>query len=157
MGGAMARRAAPTATTSGRDPAVSVARRRIEAEHRRLAELKQAVLRSEDPGRLAALLGELAALLEQHFTGEEGPEGLHRIVADGARHRLPDLQRLFEEHRVFTASLADLRARAAALAAGPVRALHQEVGALVEALRAHEQTEDELFGEAFYTDIGGRA
>jgi hypothetical protein len=132
-------------------------KRRIEEEHRRLHQLMLAVTQETDLATLGTLLADLEALLVEHFASEEGPQGMHEIVSAGAAHRLPDLQRLFGEHRAILLQLAELRGEIAGLLAGPIRRVHQEVVALAETLRQHEAVEDDLFGEAFYLDIGGRA
>jgi hypothetical protein len=135
----------------------AAARLRIDEEHRRLNELLRSLTRSRDLSRIQNLLGELDALLVVHFAGEEGNEGLHQVVGEAAAHCLPNLQRLFEEHREIRARLAELRIASERLLAGPVARLEAGVTALAEALRRHEREEHDLFGEAFYTDLGGRS
>jgi len=147
--------AAPAAAV--RSAASAAARRRIDEEHRHLNGLLRSLTHSHDPLRIRTLLAELEALLVAHFAGEEGDQGLHQVVGEGAAHRLPNLQRLYDEHRAFLAHLAALRADCAALVDGPIKQLHAGVAALAESLRRHERDEDELFGEAFYTDLGGRS
>jgi hypothetical protein len=141
-------------TATPRGPA---ARRRIDDEHRQLGELLRSLTHTRELGRLNLQLGELRELLIAHFAGEEGEEGLHAVVAEGASHRLPNLQHLFEEHRELLAQVERLAADAAELAAGPIARLHEGVLALAESLRHHEAVEEELFSEAFYRDIGGRS
>lgn len=133
------------------------ARRRIDEEHRQLGELLRALVHTHDPHRLDQLLGDLHALLVQHFEGEEGGQGLHAIVSEGAAHRIPNLQQLFEEHREILARLARLRAATAAALDGPLREVSEGIAHLAETLRRHEAEEERLFGEAFYTDLGGRS
>lgn len=138
-------------------PRGSTARRRIDDEHRQLGELLRSLTHTREVGRLSAELGALRELLVAHFAGEEGEEGLHAVVAEGASHRLPNLQRLFDEHRDLLAQVDALAGDAAALAGGPLARLHEGVLALAESLRRHEAVEEELFSEAFYRDIGGRS
>lgn len=143
--------------TSTTTPRGAAARHRIDDEHRRLGELLRSLSQQREPSRLAAGLAELRELLAAHFAGEEGEEGIHAVVAEGASHRLPNLQKLFEEHRELLARAEALEVEAAALAAGPAARLHEGVLALAESLRRHEAVEEELFSEAFYRDIGGRS
>ncbi len=143
-----------TATAPRRGAA---ARNRIDDEHRQLGELLRSLTHTRELGRLNAQLGELRALLVAHFAGEEGEEGLHAVVAEGASHRLPNLQHLFEDHREILTRVDALAGEAAALEAGPAARLHEGVLALAEALRRHEAEEESLFAEAFYRDIGGRS
>lgn len=149
--------AVAVAAVAGPAGSASAARARIDDEHRRLNELLRSLDHSHDLGRIEKLLAELETLLVAHFAGEEGDEGLHQVVGEGAAHRLPNLQRLYDEHREFVTRIARLRAECAGLVDGPVRRLHDGISALAEGLRRHERAEDELFGEAFYTDLGGRS
>lgn len=152
----MAHETAPAPTATSEAERLD-SKHRIEEEHRRLNQLMRAVCETTDLVTLAPLLGELEALLVEHFASEEGPQGMHEIVSGGAAHRLPDLQRLFTEHRAILLRLGELRGEVTGLLAGPVRRVHEEVVSLAELLRQHEAVEDDLFGEAFYLDIGGRA
>lgn len=145
----------PTSATAPTTSAQS--RQRIDDEHRRLGRLLALLSDTCDPERIEALLAELRDLLVSHFETEEAPDGLHQIVGEGAAHRLPNLQHLFDEHREVLVRVDDLRAEARACLEGPVRQLCAGVGGLAETLRRHEADEEALFAEAFYTDIGGRA
>jgi hemerythrin len=145
--------AAPPAKTAP-SPRSRAARLRIDEEHRQLGELLRALTHTHDLARTAALLDELQALLVRHFAGEEGDDGLHQVVGEGASHRLTNLHQLFEEHRQLLARLEAVRAEAAAALAGPVRRVNEGITWLAETLRRHEKQEEALFGEAFYTDLG---
>lgn len=142
------------------DPSPSTdpdSRQRIDDEHRHLNTLLEELVATRDAARIETLLGTLRELLTQHFATEEAPDGLHEIVTQRAPHRMPNLQELFVEHREMLRRVVHLRDEAAALVAGPLARLYEQVEALASSLRAHEAVEDEIFGEAFYTDIGGRA
>lgn len=132
-------------------------RQRIDDEHRRLNELLAALGATRDLDRIAILLAQLRELLVAHFATEEGSDGLHDIVSQHAAHRLPNVQQLFEEHRAMLAELDRLRSEVAVCLTGPVAHLRMGVADLSDELRRHEAVEDSLFGEAFYTDIGGRS
>jgi hypothetical protein len=139
---------APPRTTAAR------ARTRIEDEHRELHDLLVSLAHTHDLAHLERKLAAFAAFLERHFATEEGEEGLHAIVGEGAGHRLPNLQRLFVEHRDFLARAERLHALASGLLEGPLGELRTGIAALAEDLRRHEADEDRLFAEAFYLDIG---
>ncbi|HSM14990.1 MAG TPA: hemerythrin domain-containing protein [Thermoanaerobaculia bacterium] len=132
-------------------------KRRIDEEHLRLRELLGALAGETDLTRVGDLLGELRELLVAHFATEEGPQGLHQIVEEGAAHRLPNVQHLFEEHRQILVRVDDLIDDVGECLAGPVRRVVDEVAAIAETLRRHEHDEEALFTEAFYSDIGGRS
>ena len=131
------------------------ARRRIDEEHRRMGELLKVLVSTTDLGRIEPLLGDLRSLLADHFAGEEGPDGMHEIVAEGAAHRLPNVQRLIEEHTAILARLDSVTAEVAACARGPLARALAGVCELVATLRRHEAEEEEIFAEAFYSDLGG--
>ena len=146
--------ATAAAAKTSPSPRSRAARLRIDEEHRQLAELLRGLTHTHDLARVAALLDELRTLLTRHFAGEEGADGLHALVKEGASHRLTNLQQLFDEHRQLLARLDEVRADAGAALAGPVRRVHDGIGWLAETLRRHERQEEALLGEAFYTDLG---
>jgi len=152
----MDRSPVPSQAAPGEETAAE-RRQRIDEEHARLRDLLEALEGNRDLERVDELLGELRALLVEHFETEEGPGGMHEIVGDLAAHRLPNVQHLFDEHRDILVAVDALRARLTGILDGPVRELVRGTGALVGTLRRHEHDEEELFTEAFYTDIGGRA
>ncbi|MDQ1347624.1 MAG: hypothetical protein QG573_997 [Acidobacteriota bacterium] len=147
----------PASTAKSPTPRRQAARSRIDDEHRQLGELLLSLVHTHDLHRVEKLLGDLHALLVHHFEGEEGGQGLHAVVGEGASHRLPNLQHLFDEHREFLARLETLRATTAAALDGPVREIAEGIHTLAESLRRHEAEEERLFSEAFYTDLGGRS
>ena len=156
----MARPSAPVTPAREAKPTPSprhAARRRIDDEHRQLGELLLSLVHTHDLHRVDKLLGDLETLLVHHFEGEEGSQGLHSVVSEGASHRLPNLQHLFDEHREMLAQLALLRTATATALAGPVKEIAEGLHRLAESLRRHEAEEERLFGEAFYTDLGGRS
>jgi len=138
-------------------PNAADSRQRIDDEHRHLNELLAELTATRDLVRVETLLSHLRVLLVTHFATEEAPEGLHELVSQQAAHRLPNLQHLFAEHRDFLTRLDRLRDDTVACLGGPVAKILDGVAGLAAALRQHELEEEELFGEAFYTDIGGRA
>lgn len=145
----------PSAAERAASAGARAARRRIDEEHRRLGELLGALERTTDLTELAPRLAELRELLVAHFASEEGPQGMHDIVAEGAAHRLPNVQHLFEEHRAILVGLERLRDETVACFEGPVRRVLAGVAELAGTLRRHEADEEELFSEAFYSDLGG--
>jgi hypothetical protein len=145
------------AQTPPQAPKTPAARQRIDEEHRQLGDLLHALARCHDPERALERLTALASLLREHFAHEEAADGLHALVGEGAAHRLPNLQRLFEEHREVLAAVASIEERLRNLVTGPWTTLRGEIHDLDATLRRHERDEDALFSEAFYIDIGGRS
>jgi hemerythrin len=134
----------------------SAAKNQIDDEHRQLNELLSSLTATHDLERIQAMLSELATLLRRHFETEEGPQGLHEVVGEEATHRLTTLQRLIDEHAEILVRVEQLRIEVADCLDGPVRRTVEGVAALADLLHRHEADEEELFGEAFYSDIGGR-
>lgn len=149
--------ASPAKKASTTSPQRQKARRRIDDEHRQLGEMLRSLVHTHDLHKVEKLLGELRGLLVLHFEGEEGAQGLHAVVSEGAAHRITNLQHLFEEHREILARLSELQATTTAALAGPVSEISQGISRLADTLRRHEAEEERLFGEAFYTDLGGRS
>ncbi len=150
-------RVAPASKAKTSTPRRQAARSRIDDEHRQLGELLLSLAHTHDLHRVAKLLEDLQTLLVHHFEGEEGAQGLHSVVGEGAAHRLPNLQHLFDDHREFLARLDELRGATARALAGPVKEIGEGIHQLSESLRRHEAEEERLFSEAFYTDLGGRS
>lgn len=128
--------------------------RRIDDEHRRLSALLGQLTLGRDLERTHHRLVELRELLVTHFETEEGPRGLHELVAEAAAHRLPNVQHLFEEHRALLTRLDRLSTRLRELVDGPVASVMSEVAELAATLRRHEADEEALFSEVFYVDLG---
>jgi hypothetical protein len=135
----------------------SEAKRRIDDEHRQLMRLVAELEATRELGRVRLQLAELVTLLRHHFETEEGPEGLHEVVGEQATHRLATLQRLIAEHAEILVQAEQLRIAVGDCLDGPVRRALGGVGELAERLRRHEADEEELFAEAFWSDIGGRS
>jgi hypothetical protein len=132
------------------------ARERIDEEHAAMRALLDRIEQTSVPDRLVVELERLDALLDAHFAGEEADDGLHEAIGSTAPHLLPAVQHLFDEHRVFRADIGSIAADARRLAEGPLAELNRRVADLAARLRAHEEREDELFGDSVYTDLGGR-
>ena len=130
------------------------ARQRIAEEHHALGELLDRLEVTSDPNLLALQLAELHRLLEAHFEREEGEDGLHDMVGDAAPHLLSHVQHLFDEHRLVTARLIELRGETQALIDGPLARLLVGARDLAARLRRHEEAENELVAGALYEDLG---
>ena len=104
-------------------------KRRIDEEHRKLTALLGQLALGRDLEKTDHRLGELRALLVAHFETEEGPRGLHELVSEGASHRLPNVQHLFEEHRAILTRVDRLRATLRDLLDGPVAAVMSRIEA----------------------------
>ena len=67
---------------------------------------------------------------------------------------VPNLQQLFKEHREILEQVDALGAEVGAIVDGPWRKVRDGVSQLAETLRRHERDEEDLFSEAFYSDLG---
>lgn len=130
------------------------AKHRIEEEHAALRSTLARIERTTDLRALVPQLQELGAALESHFATEEADDGLHEAIGSESPSYLPAVQLLFDEHREMLAQVASLTEKAWVLSEGPLAEVLAGVEALVGRLRAHEARENELFGDAVYTDLG---
>jgi hypothetical protein len=142
------------ATTPTPPTSADAARSRIADEHHRLSALLRDLTSTRDLARFDGLLSELQVLLEEHFEGEESSSGLHEAIGEDATDCLPVVQRLMDEHGVILKLTAQLRRDSAALIEGPAALLFRAAQHLADILKRHEQEEDELFGQAYYRDLG---
>jgi hypothetical protein len=126
----------------------------IAEEHRVLRELLGRITATRDLGALLPQLGELEGLLALHFAHEEEADGLHAVVADSAPDRLPEVQRLFDEHREIARRVMELRERAEELWRGPLAEVLEGVAELADRLHRHEAAEGDLLAGALYDDLG---
>lgn len=93
------------------------------------------------------MLDRLQALLAKHFRREEEAEGvLCALVEASAEHRAA-VQRLIEEHRAFFAEVGGLAQRLRAASVDPGKCIRDEIKALLERLRLHDEHETRLFNE----------
>ncbi|MFP3940360.1 MAG: hypothetical protein ACLF0P_08635 [Thermoanaerobaculia bacterium] len=129
------------------------ARHQIEEEHHVLWSLVERLERTSDLQALALRLGELQALLAEHFAREEAPEGL-RDVVDEPRWESA-LQALFDEHALCLAEVDRLALTSRELLAGPVEELRRDVRAVCQRLHDHETAETELLAASLYDETGG--
>lgn len=135
----------------GADPA---SRQQIADEHRALRSLLATLAETTDPHELLRRLERLRDLLRDHFRTEEEAGGFHDMVGDTAPHLLTTVQRLFEEHRAFTARVDELILDTRTLIDGPVAEVRAGVGDLARQLHEHEASENELVAWALYEDLG---
>lgn len=130
------------------------ARRRIAEEHEALRTRLEELRELRDLERVVAVLEGLRPRLVDHFESEEAADGLHHVVEENAPHLLPSVQRVFEEHREFLATVDRLTAEAREAWNGPVKKLLAEIRSLCDGLHEHEATETELLTDSVYTDLG---
>lgn len=129
-------------------------RERIAAEHAALRGSLEQLLEITDPHQLVSALEELRPRLAEHFAAEEGTDGLHDVIGDSAPHLLSSLQRVYDEHRQFLATVDRLTADARRCCQGPVAELLSGTRQLCDGLHEHEALESELLTDAVYTDLG---
>lgn len=126
----------------------------IARQHEQLKVLVTSLPATKDLALLVARLRELRDGLEAHFEIEEGPDGFHDIVLDRAPRHHTRVQRLFEEHRDFLRRIDAISTKAYACLAGPAAEIFREVDSFTQALGKHEERENEMLGDAMYSDTG---
>jgi hypothetical protein len=139
---------------TGPDSADHGERSGIAEDHQALKTTLNTLENTSDLKALIALLEDLRAHLEGHFSREEAPDGFHELIGDSAPHLLAYLQRLFEEHREILDDLEKLITKSRECFEGPVHEVLCEVSALSHRLQIHESRESALLGDAMYTDLG---
>jgi len=130
------------------------ARQQIRREHENLHNTVTFIEQTSDLRVLLPMLGDLRGQLENHFSHEEGPEGLHDAIGDSAPHFLTAVQRLFEEHRNFLSTLDQLIEEAQACWEGPLADILHQAETLCRKLQEHEAEETELLTDSVLLDIG---
>ena len=130
------------------------ARQRIAREHEALRTRLDELRELRDLGRVVTVLEDLRPRLVAHFESEEAADGLHHVVEENAPHLLPSVQRVFEEHREFLATVDRLIAETRETWDGPVQKILGDVRALCDGLHDHEATETRLLTDSVYTDLG---
>ena len=131
--------------------------RQQDPEHAQLG-LRSLVHKLEDSQTLREalpLLERALAILPPHFSNEEGAGGLFDRILSAKPNHQRAVEGLRSEHEQFVQSLESLQARAQAMIEGPVAELLEEARALSAHLEAHEKTENDLWCDALYTDLGG--
>lgn len=129
--------------------------REIEQEHRMLREILGRLVAADEIAHIHPLLAELRALLVSHFAREEAEDGFYRVVEESGPHLLTQVQVVLDEHPVFLADVDRLLGDVDACVKGPVAKIRKGIESLAEDLHSHEAKENELMGDAFYTDLGG--
>jgi hypothetical protein len=125
---------------------------RITEEHLRIRSLLDGIQTAADPNVLLPLLRELKSHLESHFDGEEGDEGLHAIIEDGAPHHTDRADRLIAEHGELMARVSRVIHECNQIINGPLRNLRESTREMVARLQAHDVAESELLTDALLRD-----
>jgi hemerythrin len=126
--------------------------RNLEVDHRFLRQMLAWLEHAGDGAALVALLRDLAAYLEVHFSAEEAPGGLYAALEERSGAAAAEMKK---QH---TALLDRIRGLSRAIAPrferiSPEQA--NELHALVAMLREHEAAEDSAFQDLLERDLGG--
>jgi len=113
-------------------------------EHREIMALVSRIEARGQSEELAPLLKALHDRLADHFAHEQFPGGLYEAMgASGPEHH-EDLKVLVREHCTLLSTARGLVERARSVTSAGRDALLLEVGAMIAALRAHEEREHRL-------------
>jgi len=135
-------------------PKTALSSNTISEQHEELKVLVTALPAIRDLPLLVTRLRELRDGLEAHFELEEGPNGFHDIVLEEAPRHHANVQRLFEEHREFLRRLDAIAFKARDCIENHAMEIYREVDAFARALEGHEARENEILGDAIYSDTG---
>jgi len=122
-------------------------------EHRQLTALLQRLAEHRSIVGLVPLLEELHTMLITHFAHEQFPGGLYECLGVRSPSRHETLRALVREHCVLLSTARGLLERARTAAPADEGALLDDVAALVEQLREHEEKEYRLAA----SQVDGRA
>ena len=131
-------------------------RQDIDREHQTIRDLVHRMDSTLDIEMLWNEVRRLQPLLREHFDSEESAGGFFATVRErlpGNFHRVDNLQ---HEHDAFARELAALDAACRVCLEGPIADVCRKARLFAQRIRAHEDQEIELLGDAFLTDLGGR-
>ena len=132
----------------------SPTRSEIEEDHRHLGALLDRLETTTVPWRLTPLLRDLDGMLTRHFRLEEARGGLLEAITDTAPRNAGRVEDLLLEHRRILDALAALIHETQDRPNGPPEDMLREAKRLVERLRRHEEEENLVLGDGYYTDLG---
>jgi hypothetical protein len=127
----------------------------VDAQH---ASINQMLARLEETTSLpevAHQLGDLRALLQEHFETEAGDEGLHQLVTEFAPRHIPHVQKLLDEHEHLLADLQGIQDAIHDILDCRTQQICADVRAFADKLKEHEKKEDKIFDDALYGETGG--
>jgi hemerythrin len=127
---------------------------RVEQAHDAIFRCLRELDDAREPADISKILEPLARLLPEHFTDEEGANGIYeelQAARPANRARLKSLER---EHREILQALDELRRLSRELEErlGRVR---EEKSAFTQRVRSHEQAETCLYMDTYLLDEGG--
>jgi hemerythrin len=137
---------------------------RIEHSQRRILSFFLKELASaEDLERIRTLVDALPELLSEHFSDEEGPEGLFdclQVIRPAIDSQLKFLR---QEHRTMLKTVEELRQQVRgtdqAMAAGQEEQrlirIRESTTAFLRMVRCHERVETRLVADTYYAEDGG--
>jgi len=125
----------------------------ITEEHLRIRALLDGVRGISDPHVLLPVLRELRSILEEHFSREEGDDGLHDIVSGPAPEHGDRVDDLIVEHGRILKSVDDLIGKCSACVAGPLAAIRRNIGELYGLMQSHDAAESEILTDALIKEM----
>lgn len=128
------------------DGSIGAAEAQLRSEHRALNALLKRAVETASADTLTSLLRSLHTELHQHFANEEYPGGLYeRMGVLGPRFR-EEVRHLVDDHYKILATISEMSDRA--VAGESPSELVEELLALVEWMREHEDREHRMASEA---------
>ena len=145
-----------------RHPATPMVSRIVDT-HQRIRSDLEVLEKSDDLDEVGVAVGDLPALLKEHFQDEERPGGLYDEIESLRPVLSPNLRSLRQEHREITRALEglqrQLREVPEAARGGGLQQLRDHIrvskATFLELLHQHERVESRLVADTYYTEDGG--
>jgi len=119
----------------------------ITEDHLRIRALVDGLKAIGDPYVLVTLLRELRKTLDEHFSLEEGEEGLGALASEYAPDRTGEVEGLMGQHAILMRNVDDLIKTCNACIAGPLKEIRTQVNGLFDMIQRHDVAESEILTE----------
>lgn len=129
---------------------------RITEDHLRIRALLDGLRKIGDPHVLIPLLRELRESLDDHFTIEEGDDGLQEIASEYAPSRVAQVEELLAEHGTLLTDIDALIRQCNHCISGPLAEIRTSLHAFFEKVQRHDAAESEILTEALLKALSGK-
>lgn len=117
---------------------------RITEDHLRIRALLDGIHRIQDPHVLLPLLREMKGVLDDHFTLEEGVDGLYSLVSEFEPDRAARVETLLAEHHQLMGGLDALIVDCNSCINGPLARIKKNLDAFYSKIQDHDASETEM-------------
>jgi hypothetical protein len=126
----------------------------FERSHRVILGFLDDLGEAKTPSQIHTVLDMLEQLLSEHFSDEEGPDGLFEELRDARPANDSRLKSLQREHREILQTLQALREQVRDVERC-LRAINSDKADFLRLVRGHERAESSLVMDTYFVDDGG--